>query len=137
MLEEERLALERVAEERFGDFKEECEGVVEERVERLEWRVGEICEGALGSLGEERKRLDELEGELRRREEELRKEKEELRSEKEALRLDKQDLRRDKQEFRTEKEQWREEREALRRKRVPSRCDTRHVDPGRAGSAPV
>ena len=123
MLEEEKAALERVAEEKFGEFKEQCEG------------VGEDVEGCVrDGLRAERVGLEREKVSLERVRAELESEREELRRDKEELRRDKQDLRSEREDLRRERAVLRTERKAFERERRDSRC----ADSGnRAGIASI
>lgn len=103
MLEDERLALDRAAEEKFEDFKEQCEGAQEDIIERVAWKFEEMGESLTDRLAWEKKSLEH--------------EREELRREREEFMRDKEELRRDKQDVRREKKELRKERQSLRRHR--------------------
>ncbi|KAH6644877.1 hypothetical protein C7974DRAFT_29445 [Boeremia exigua] len=124
MLEEERLALERVAEENFQEFKERCEGAAEDVEERVGWRIEELGEG----LGE---RLEKEKEELMKGREELRLAKEELRRDVEEMRRDKRELRRETAELRREKKKLRKERKEFEIERREA-MESRPAQPGRS-----
>lgn len=163
MLEDERLALERVAEENFQDFKERCDGVEEDVIERLGWRAEEVCDNAMTSfrdglernkngrinLEQEKEALKRDMAELREDKGELRKDKEQLRKDKEELTRDKEDLRNERANLRMDQKTFWSEKEALKVQREALHADRRRfvaeqikitqsaTTQGKAGSAPV
>lgn len=130
----ERLAFERMAEEKYAEFQEQIENYSEVEVERTARRVDELGEKA----GEKTATIDEERADVKR-------EREELRLERAELRLEKEELRRDKQAFRADREEFRRLNRALQREwgelQAPRRNAkrTRGLDATstRAGSAPI
>ena len=145
MLEEERLALERVAEENFQDFKERCDGVEEDIVEQLGWRAEKLCDDVLKRLQKGMEESKSLKEELMKVREERMQDKNELWREKEELRKDREDLRLDKQVFRMEKKDFERGRDSLRTERLRFEAEKLQAvqerpsaaPPIRAGSAPA
>lgn len=121
MLEEERLALERAAESKYGEFEERVEGVVDKVVGRvedeagvIEDRVVERLEGRAGNVGRDVEALKKERVLLEKEKERLRRDVEALRADKEELRRDKSELRHDKEELKKEIGSLRGERDRLR-----------------------
>ena len=145
MLEEERLALERAAESKYGEFEERVEGVVDKVVGRvedeagvIEDRVVERLEGRAGNVGRDVEALKKERVLLEKEKERLRRDVEALRADKEELRRDKSELRHDKEELRKEIGSLRGERDRLRRSQVqpaqPSMRDSSTEVESREGS---
>ncbi|KAF9700849.1 hypothetical protein EKO04_000003 [Ascochyta lentis] len=107
--EEERLAFERVAEVKFGEFKDVIEEYAEAEVERVECRLDELCD----KVTEKVAKLEGEKADLEREREEYRKDKAELRLERECLRMDKQELRVDREDVRQQKRALQRERQVL------------------------
>lgn len=137
MLEEERLALERVAEEKFEEFKARCEGIEEDVTERVGRKAEELGEAVTSRLEEERLILEREREEFKQAKNELRMERDELRKDREDLRLDKQDLRQQKEDLRRESEALCNERRCFEAKRRQVMFVRESATLTRAGSAPV
>ncbi|KAJ4986338.1 hypothetical protein SVAN01_08155 [Stagonosporopsis vannaccii] len=92
MLEEDRLALERVAEKQFNEFKERCERTEEDVVERVGWRTEEMYEDVTKRVGPDKGEIQRLKEDLKKEIPELRKDTEELRIDKDEIRKEREDL---------------------------------------------
>lgn len=123
-LEEERLALDREADAKYDEFKQKCEDLEEQMVERVEWRMNEISEHpeedghaddseseGTADVDGGRARLNRERAKLRRTRARLRMDAEDLRKERNLLRMDREDLCRREEQLRREQRALQKEKQ--------------------------